>query len=141
MATPWVVTPAAGDIAKEAGLRVETVTFVEDATKGQVITIATGEVADDADAEVGPFGVVLADVAYETEPLGQVAIAPSVVYLEAGAAGFTAMTPVKVSNVGTNAEDGMVVDKEAADVYDEIVGLALETKTDGLIGMVQLGYA
>ena len=127
----------AGDIAKEAGLRVETITFVEDVSKGDVITIATGEIADVAEAEVGPFGVALQDVDILEDDKGEVAVAPSVVYLTAGTGGFTAFTHVFPSETAT--EEGTVVDA-VSPTFNEIVGTALEAALATKVGKVQLGY-
>lgn len=128
---------SAGDIAKEAGLRVETITFVEDVSKGDVITIATGEKADITAGEPGPFGVALHDVDYSEDPYGEVAVAPSVVYLTAGTGGFTAFTHVMPSETG--GEEGTVVDVSSP-AFNEVVGTALETVTATNVGKVQLGY-
>ena len=125
----------AGEIAKEQGLRIETVTATEDISKGQVVTLADGKVADITAGEVGPFGVAIMDIA--NGAAGQVAVAPTVVYIKAGAAGFSAWTHVFPSE--QTGEEGMVVDA-ASPTFDEIVGTALEAAASGAVGKVQLGY-
>jgi len=131
----WIETTEAGDIAKEQGMRIETITAAEDIKKGQVVTLASGEVADVDAAETGPFGVAIMDIDNGEE--GQVAIAPTVIYLLAGAAGCTKHTHVMPSEaVG---EEGYVVDV-ASPTFDEIVGVTLETGTGSKAVMTQLGY-
>jgi len=132
----WIETTKAGDIVKEQGMRIETITAAEDIKKGQVVTLASGEVADIAAAETGPFGVAIMDIDSGDE--GQVAVAPTVIYLLPGAAGCTAFTHVMPSEVA--AEMGRIVDV-ATPTFDEVVGVALETGVDGSAAVkVQLGY-
>lgn len=132
----WIETTIAGDIAKEQGMRIETITAAEDIKKGQVVTLASMEVADVDAAETGPFGVAIMDI--DSGEKGQVALPPTVIYLLAGAAGCTARTHLMPSEaVG---EEGYVVDV-ATPTFDEVVGVALETGVASSAVMVQLGYA
>ena len=132
----WIETTKAGDIVKEEGMRIETITAAENIKKGQVVTLASGEVADIAAAETGPFGVAIMDIDSGDE--GQVAVAPTVIYLLPGAAGCTAFTHVMPSEV--TDEEGRIVDV-ATPTFDEVVGVALETGADGSAAVkVQLGY-
>jgi len=132
----WIETTKAGDIVKEEGMRIETITAAEDIKKGQVVTLASGEVADIAAAETGPFGVAIMDIDSGDE--GQVAVAPTVIYLLPGAAGCTAFTHVMPSEVAD--EMGRIVDVSTP-TFDEVVGVALETGADGSAAVkVQLGY-
>jgi len=125
----------AGDIAHERGLQVITITAGEDISKGDVVTLVDGMIADVTAGETGPFGVAIADIANGEE--GEVAIAPSTVYLTAGTGGFTAFTHVMPSETAT--EEGTVVDV-ATPTFDEVVGVALETATATAVGKVRLGY-
>ena len=127
----------AGDIAYETNLQIITITFGEDASKGDVITLADGMIADTTAAETGPFGVAIADVDISVDAEGEVAIAPSTVYLTAGTGGFTAFTHVFPSETAT--EEGTVVDA-VTPTFDEIVGVALETAAAAAVGKVRLGY-
>ena len=132
----WIETTKAGDIVKEEGMRIETITAAEDIKKGQVVTLASGEVADIAAAETGPFGVAIMDIDSGEE--GQVALPPTVIYLLPGAAGCTAFTHVMPSEVAL--EMGRIVDVSTP-TFDEVVGVALETGADGSAAVkVQLGY-
>jgi len=127
----------AGDIAKEAGLVVISITAAEDITKGDVVTLVDGNIADVGAGEVGPFGVALEAIA-NTET-GIVAIEGEV-YIQSGAAGFTAFALLMPSEVA--GEEGQVVDV-AAPVFNEVVGMALEAATavaGGTPGRVRLGF-
>ena len=132
----WIETTKAGDIIKEQGMRIETITAAEDIKKGQVVTLATGEVADIAAAETGPFGVAIMDI--DNGDKGEVAIAPTVIYVLPGAAGCTAFTHLMPSEV--TAEMGRVVDVSTP-TFDEVVCVALEGAADGSAAIkAQLGY-
>jgi len=132
----WIETTKAGDIVKEQGMRIETITAAEDIKKGQVVTLATGEVADIAAAETGPFGVAIADI--DNGDDGEVAVAPTVIYVLPGAAGCTAFTHLMPSEVAD--EMGRVVDVSTP-TFDEVVCVALETGADGSTAIkAQLGY-
>ena len=132
----WIETTDAGDIVKEQGMRIETITAAEDIKKGNVVTLADGNIADITEAETGPFGVAIEDIDSGEE--GQVAVAPTVIYLLPGAAGCTAFTHVMPSEV--TDEEGRIVDVSTP-TFDEVVGVALETGTDGATAVkVQLGY-
>ena len=132
----WIETTKAGDIVKEQGMRIETITAGEDIKKGNVVTLVDGNIADIAAAETGPFGVAIMDIDSGEE--GEVAVAPTVIYLLPGAAGCTAFTHVMPSEVAS--EQGRIVDVSTP-TFDEVVGVALETGADGSAAVkVQLGY-
>ena len=132
----WIETTKAGDIVKEEGMRIETITAAEDIKKGNLVTLATGEIADVTADEVGPYGVAIDDIDNGDE--GEVAVAPTVIYMLPGAAGCTAFTHVMPSEVVN--EEGRIVDVSAPTV-GEIAGTALETGADGATAVkVQLGY-
>jgi len=126
---------SAGDIALEGGLATVEFTAGEDISKGDVITLVDGMIADITAAETGPFGVAIADV--DNGDDGVAAIAPTVVYLTAGTGGFTAFTHVMPSE--TVGEEGAVVDVSTP-TFDEVVGVALETAAATAVGKVRLGY-
>lgn len=133
----WIETTKAGDIVKEQGMRIETITAAEDIKKGNVVTLADGLIADITADELGPFGVAIADIANGKE--GEVAVAPTVIYLLPGAAGCTAFTYVMSSEV--TDEEGRIVDLGATPSFNEVVGVALEGAADGTAAVkVQLGY-
>jgi predicted RecA/RadA family phage recombinase len=132
----WIETTKAGDIVKEQGMRIETITAAEDIKKGQVVTLATGEVADITAAETGPFGVAIADIDNGEE--GEVAVAPTVIYVLPGAAGCTAFTHLMPSEAAD--EQGRVVDVSTP-TFDEVVCVSLEGAADGSAAIkAQLGY-
>ena len=125
----------AGDIARTSNMKLVTITAGEAITKGDVITLVDGLIADVTAAEVGPFGVAVADIANGAE--GEVAIAPTEIYVEVGTAGVTAFTLVMPSE--ETGEEGDVVDVSTP-VFNEVVGMALETQTVGLMARIALGY-
>lgn len=132
----WIETTEAGDIVKEQGMRIETITAAEDIKKGNLVTLADGLIADITAAELGPFGVAIMDID-DTEE-GEVAVAPTVIYMLPGAAGCTAFTHVMASE--QTSEEGRIVDVSTP-VFNEVVGMALETGADGSAAVkVQLGY-
>jgi len=129
----------AGDIAKEEGLNVVKLTMTEDCDKGDVVTLADGAIADVDAGEVGPFGVALQAFDISEKAADLVAIRGEV-YIQSGAAGFTAYALVMPSEVA--GEEGQVVDV-AAPVFNEVVGMAMETVAavaGGGPGRVLLGF-
>lgn len=125
----------AGDISKTSSLVSIVMTAGENITKGDVVTLVDGLIADVTAAEVGPFGVAMEDIANGAD--GPVAVAPTEIYLEVGTAGTTKNTPVMPSEgVG---EEGDVVDVSSP-VYNELIGIALATGTVGQFVPVKLGY-
>lgn len=132
----WIETSQAGEVAYEQGLTTELMTAAEDIKKGQLCTFATGEIADKDAAELGPFCVALEDID-DTEE-GLVAIAPSIVYVLAGAAGFGKGEYLMPSEQ-TSEEGRLVV--VSTPVFNEIAAVALETVADGATAAkVRLGY-
>lgn len=129
------VTPAAGDIVYEDDFRAIDFSPGEDVVKGDVVTLVDGMKC--ATTVVGPYGVALEDcLSTETKAF---AIAPTTIYLVAALAGFTAYTRVVASVTGAGADDGEVEDWNA-ETLDCIIGSALESKANGLIGKVRLGF-
>lgn len=126
---------SAGDIAYESGLFLVTITAGEAVSKGDVVTLVDGNIADVTAAETGPFGVAIADIANGEE--GEVAIAPTVVYVTAGTGGATAFTLVMPSETAT--EEGTVVDVSSP-AFNEVVGMMLETVAAAAVGKCRLGY-
>jgi hypothetical protein len=127
--------PVAGDIAKESGLFLVTITAAEAISKGDVVTLASGEVADITAGEIGPFGVAIEDIANGAE--GEVAVAPTVIYVTAGTGGVTAFTLVMPSEGA--GEQGQVQDVSTP-TFDEVVGMMLESVAAAGVGKCRLGY-
>lgn len=132
----WIETTEAGNVALEQGLSTELMTAAEDIKKGQCCTFATGEVADIDPAELGPYCVALEDIDNGDE--GLVAIAPTTLYVLAGAAGFNKGDYLMPSEVALEMGRFVVV---STPVFNEIAAVALETVANGLTAAkVRLGY-
>ena len=125
----------AGDIAYESGLFLVTITAGEDISKGDVVTLADGNIADVTAGEIGPFGVAIADIASGEE--GEAAVAPTTVYVTAGTGGVSAFDLVMPSE--TVGEEGKV-QTVSSPAFNEVVGMMLEAAVATAVGKCRLGY-